>query len=353
MAESVKEGRDKKTEDIRKTGFWFLAFTYAKGKWRLFCAVLVLAFVFWFVFYLGGVPPESYGYAYLLAVFFLLLFLGWDFIRYRKKHMELLDIYDRINVELKGLPKADSLLESDYQAVLGRLYACNKEVISLEDARKKDMTDYYTLWAHQIKTPITALNLLIQAQEGGGKAELSQQLIKIERYVEMVLQYLRMENMSSDLRLREVKVKKLVNAAVKKDRTIFIHRKISLNLQDMENTVLTDEKWLVFVIEQILSNSLKYTDTGGSISVYMLEGEENTLVIEDNGMGIKEEDLPRIFENGFTGYNGRMEKKSTGIGLYLCRQILDKLGHSISVSSVPGRGTKVMIDMSRREYVEI
>lgn len=352
MVNTVKGEKNKKTEEIRKTGFWFLAFTYARGKWRLFCAVLILAFVFWLVFYLGGVPTESYGYAYLLSAFFLFLFLGWDFVRYKKKHMELLDIYNRINVELKGLPKADGLLERDYQAILGRQYACNMEVVSQEDARKKDMIDYYTLWAHQIKTPITALNLLIQAREGEGKAELSQQLIKIERYVEMVLQYLRMENMSSDLRLQEVKVKKLVNAAVKKDRTIFIHRKIRLSLQDMENTVLTDEKWMVFVIEQILSNSLKYTDTGGSISIYMKGGEESTLVIEDDGMGIKEEDLPRIFENGFTGYNGRMEKKSTGIGLYLCRQILDKLGHSVSVSSEPGKGTKVMIDMSRSEYVE-
>lgn len=329
----------------------FLFLDYLRDRLLMFGAIVILAVVFWIIFYLGSVPTALFGYAYILAVFFIVLFILADFYRYRKKHACLTDVYNRICVELKGLPRPENLIEQDYQKILGRMYHELQAHISEEDARSKEMTDYYTLWAHQIKTPITAMNLLLQAGNDPGKAELSQQLLKIERYVEMVLQYLRMENMSSDLKLSEYSIKKMVSEAVKKDRTVFIHRKISLDLEEIENKALTDEKWLEFVIEQILSNALKYTEPGGHISIYMEKGKENTLVIQDDGIGIKEEDLPRVFENGFTGYNGRMEKKSTGIGLYLCRQIMDKLGHSIRIDSVRGKGTKVMLDLSRQKLI--
>ncbi|MFY9356227.1 MAG: ATP-binding protein, partial [Bacillota bacterium] len=225
---------------------------------------------------------------------------------------------------------------------------------AVDDARRKiidekekdfvDMVDYYTTWAHQIKTPIAAMRLLLQSEQSETNSELLEQLFKIEQYVEMALQYLRLENISSDLVLKEHSLDTIVKQAVRKYSNSFIRKKIKLNYAELNHNVLTDEKWLVFVIEQILSNALKYTDSG-EISIYMDDEMPDTLVIEDTGIGIAEEDLPRVFERGFTGYTGRIDKKATGIGLFLCKQILDRLSHTITIESQVGEGTKVKIGL--------
>ena len=210
--------------------------------------------------------------------------------------------------------------------------------------RLEDLTDYYTLWAHQIKTPIAAMGLLLQDDDTDRGRELSAELFKIQQYVEMVLQYLRLGSDSTDYLIREVPLEPIVRQAARKYAQLFIRGKVSLNLRPMELKVLTDEKWLGFVVEQVLSNAVKYAP-GGAVTVFA-EGE--TLVIRDNGMGIAPEDLPRVFENGYTGCNGRTDKRSTGIGLYLCREICRRLGHRISVASRLGEGTEVRIALGRR-----
>ncbi len=200
------------------------------------------------------------------------------------------------------------------------------------------------MWAHQIKTPIAAMRLILQSEEKDCNDELLEQLFRTEQYVEMVLQYLRMTSDSSDLLIRRYSLDSIVKQAVKKYAKSFIRQKIKLNYEDLNVGVITDEKWLCFVIEQLLSNALKYTQSG-SISIYMDDFLPETLVIEDTGIGIQEEDLPRVFEKGFTGYNGRADKKSTGIGLFLCKKILKKLSHTISIESTLGKGTKVKIGL--------
>ncbi|MEG0662810.1 MAG: ATP-binding protein, partial [Anaerovoracaceae bacterium] len=207
----------------------------------------------------------------------------------------------------------------------------------------KEMVEYYTLWAHQIKTPISALYLMIEREGREQDRPLAQQLFFVEQYVEMALHYLRSDSISADLDLAEYSIDKIIREVIKKHSRQFIYKKIQLNFQDSGELVLTDEKWLAFVLEQLISNSLKYTKEG-SISIYMEENK--TLVIEDTGIGIREEDLPRICEKGFTGFNGRMDKKSTGIGLYLCKKILTKLSHTIEFESVSCKGTKVKIGLS-------
>lgn len=192
------------------------------------------------------------------------------------------------------------------------------------------------------KNPLSAISLLLQSEEVEIKEELSNQLFEIEEYVEMALQYLRIDSMSSDLKLDKYSLLDIVKKAVKSHAKIFIYKKIKLNLEEVDTTVITDQKWLLFLLKQIISNSLKYTNKG-EISIFI---EEETLVIKDTGIGISEEDIPMIFERGFTGYNGRMNKKSTGIGLHICKKILDKLSHSISISSEIDRGTTVKIDLS-------
>ena len=210
---------------------------------------------------------------------------------------------------------------------------------------KQELSDYYSMWVHQIKTPIAALGVLIQSgeeleevQESPKAQELTRsmkmEVFRIEQYVDMVLTYLRMGSATSDYAFRQ---------AVRKYSQMFIMTRTRLHLEIQDQKILTDEKWLTFVIEQILSNAVKYA-RGGEISIYT---EDKTLVIADDGIGIAEEDLPRIFEKGFTGYNGRANKKSTGIGLYLCKTIIDRLHHTIWIESKPEKGTKVYLNFDR------
>lgn len=164
----------------------------------------------------------------------------------------------------------------------------------------------------------------------------------------MVLGYLKIEDRSSDLVFQHYLLSDLVKQAIRKYANQFIRKNIKLELAPMEVTVLTDEKWLVFVLEQLLSNALKYTNQG-TISIYLDPHQPKTLIIQDSGIGIASEDLPRIFERGYTGYNGRMDKKATGIGLYLCQKILAKLSHQIKITSQINLGTKVMINLERND----
>ena len=176
------------------------------------------------------------------------------------------------------------------------------------------------------------------------------ELFRIERYVEMVLTYLRVEDMSSDLSFDLCDLDQVLHRSLKKYSQMFILKKIHLEYQLVCQTVLTDEKWLQFVLEQLLSNAVKYCKREGNIKIYREKKDGRTvLVIEDDGIGIQAEDLPRVFEKGFTGFNGRSDKKSTGIGLYLCKTVFDRLRHRIWVESEPGKGTKVFLDFYREE----
>lgn len=211
-----------------------------------------------------------------------------------------------------------------------------------ENLREKQ--DFFALWAHQIKTPIAAMHLLLQSEETD-TADCRQELFKIENYVEMALNYLRFEEMSNDLVLERNSLEALVRQTVKKYAFVFIHNHIAIKLGDLDYRVLTDEKWFCFVLEQILSNALKYTRQG-SVTIFAEKEDEGIrLTIRDTGIGIRSEDLPRIFEKGFTGYNGRMDKKASGLGLYLCKGICEKLGHRIEVFSTEGKGTDMCITM--------
>ena len=210
----------------------------------------------------------------------------------------------------------------------------------------EDMVDYYTTWAHQIKTPIASMRLSLQQEDTPKARQLLQELSRAEQYVGMVMVYLRLTDGGSDFVLRTCDLDAIVRQAVRRFAGEFITRKLKLCYEPLNAACVTDEKWLLFVVEQVLSNALKYTREG-SITITM--EHPKTLVIRDTGIGIAPEDLPRIFEKGYTGYNGRTDKKATGIGLYLCKRILNRLGHEISISAQVGKGTRVSIDLSREE----
>ena len=206
------------------------------------------------------------------------------------------------------------------------------------------MIDYYTVWAHQIKTPIASMRLHLQNEDSVLSRTLSSDLHRIEQYVEMVLTFLRLNSESTDYVIKEYDLDKIVKQAVRKFSSDFIGRKLSLVYEPLNTTVITDEKWLYFVIEQVLSNALKYTPSG---SITITLENEKTLRIHDTGIGIAPEDLPRIFENGYTGYNGRADKKASGIGLYLCKRICSNLGYTITARSIVDVGTIIDIDLSQ------
>ncbi len=247
------------------------------------------------------------------------------------------------------LPAAQSPQEQAYQALLLALHTDRQKLKSDMNARYHDMTEYYTVWAHQIKTPIAAIRLALQNEDTPLSRRLTGEVGRVEQYVQMALTYLRLGSDSSDYVIRSCALDDIVRPAVRRFAGEFIQRKIQLNYQMLNYTVITDEKWLGFVVEQVLSNALKYTPQG-SVSIYM--EPEGVLCIRDTGIGIAPEDLPRVFEKGYTGYNGRSHRKASGLGLYLCREILTRLGHSVSAESQVDHGTTIRIDLRQHKTMQ-
>ena len=316
---------------------------YIKQNIKVIFLFIVFALVFGIVFSLYDLEIEAIYYSVMLCSFIGLIYICINFINYYKKHIQLYKLQNEISISLENLPSPKTLIEEDYTNLILTLNKEYKTYISKSDIAKSDMIDYYTMWVHQIKTPISAMKLLIQTSESEISSDLSSELFKIEQYVEMVLSYIRLGSNKNDFVLKEYDLDNIIRQAVRKYAPLFIRKKISLDFQPTNYKVLTDEKWLVFVIEQLLSNAIKYTNKG-KISIYSLENKK--LVIEDTGIGISKEDIPRIFDKGFTGYNGRTDKKATGLGLYLCKNILDKLSHKISIESEVGVKTKVILDLA-------
>ena len=328
------------------------------------------------IFLLYQLPLEPVLY---IALLWLLTGLGAyavGFHNYRKKIHNLQMITAAPDISLSRLEAPSDEADTLQQEIMHSLNHMRMDAETAKQKTLEEMTDYYTMWAHQIKTPIFALRLLLQENPSENKDALAE-LFKIEQYVEMVLGYLRTEDMSSDLKLSRCNLDTIIRRQIHKYAGIFVSKKLSLTYKGISESVLTDEKWLGFVIGQILSNALKYTRAGG-IHIYLKDvngshqNSDNlsdtvisstststatdtatsiTLIIEDTGIGIREEDLPRIFEKGYTGVNGRENNRATGIGLYLSQKIMNRLGHHIYITSEEGTGTKVFLEFSRKDLM--
>ena len=316
---------------------WLRSRLPAIGLFLLCCAVFAL------VFRLYGLPLGAVGYPALICAVLWLIFALFRFRRALRKHRILSALTAALTEDM--LPEADMPEDGDYRRILALLQEAR--LAREAEARRKtaDMTEYYTLWAHQIKTPLAAMRLTLQNEDSPLSRRLTAELGRVDRYVEMVLAYLRLDASATDYVLREYDLDPILRAAVKKFSGEFIDRRLALDLQPTGLRVLTDEKWLSFVLEQLLSNALKYTPSG-KIRIYA--EEPAALCIADTGIGIAPEDLHRIFEPGFTGLNGRTDKRASGLGLYLCRRVCRNLGHGISAESEPGRGTVLRLDLSRK-----
>ena len=299
------------------------------------------------IYGLYGLPWGPAGYTCLVTAVVTLGFLMAGFFRWERKRRQLLILKRQAeqSLETADLPKAETPLEKIYQEIIqDQEKRCQREQ---KESREKLVRsrEYYTRWSHQIKTPIAAMELLLQEEPADVRA-LKRELLKTSQYVEMALSYQRMEGDGNDLVIQRYELRPVVMQAVKKVSPLLIHKHISFSAGDLSGEVLTDEKWLVFVLEQLLTNASKYTKEGGSVRI----GKENgLLVLRDTGIGIRPEDLPRIFEWGYTGYNGRLDKRSTGVGLALVKQVMEMLGNKMEIRSVLGEGTEVFLDLRRTE----
>ena len=328
-------------------------FSFLKIRKVLIIIFTGIVVIFGILFYLYDIPFDAIIYGCELSFVWCAVCLFIDFYKYYKRHKLLHINREQFFDDAEQLPEHMDIIEYDYQELAKELYQAKQELISKNRIAKKELLDYYGMWVHQIKTPIAALDILLQntermlyqldekemMQKAISVSDMKMELFKIEQYVEMALNYLRVEDISSDLVFKKQELDDMVCQVIRKYAKIFISKKIKMDFKPTKACIVTDEKWFIFVLEQIISNALKYIKKG-QISIYM---KEKSLVIEDTGIGIPAEDLPRIFEKGFTGYNGRENKKSTGIGLYLCKNIMDKLQWNITVDSEVGSGTKIYL----------
>lgn len=319
-------------------------------------------YLWWYLFVVGTFLVVAYLYQLLqgpiyyaigIISFVVAVIVILKYVSFSMKYKQMSIIVSNVSEGDLELPRADSIFEDWYQEIIIILKEREKENISKMENGARARDDYYTMWVHQIKTPISAMDLLIQSAEHkleNGEEEITynflsmmrQELFKTEQYAEMVLQYLRIEQMGEDLSFKELSLKRIVHAVIKKYSLLFIHKKITPELKDLDPVVLTDEKWCTFLVEQIVSNAIKYSKENSTIEIYTTK--QGNLIIEDKGIGIREDDLPRIFDRGFTGYNGRMYNKATGLGLYLCKQVVDKLSMNILIESKVSKGTRVILE---------
>lgn len=328
---------------------------YIISKKKSFLMVLVCCAIFAFTFWMYGITVAAVLYPALVCmVIMAAAFAIMAYSEYGKwKNMqeilqravgddsEFVKILD--TAEIRKQVNTTDEIENELLEIIERLKNGGMRLNDSMNMKYSDMVDYYTMWVHQIKTPIASMHLMLQKEDSEDSRRLRAELFRVEQYVQMVLCFLRLDSDFTDYVIKEYRVDDIIRPAVRRLAPQFIMKKLALEYEHTDEVALTDEKWLGFVVEQVLSNAVKYTSSG-SISI---KCDGDRLVISDTGIGIVAEDLPSIFDKGYTGFNGRADRKASGIGLYLCRRICDNLGHSIKAESAPGHGTTIIIGLER------
>ncbi len=325
-----------------------LFISYLKYHKRLILLYVLFCIIFIAVFALYHLPLNAVIYPFVLCLLITAVIVIYDFIYIRQRYKKLEELKKFTEAMIEDFPQPHSVEEEQYAEIISVLKNEIAELEAVSGKKYNDVIEYYTLWVHQIKTPIASMRLTLQNEDSELSRRISADLFRIEQYVEMVLTYLRLDSDSSDYVFKEYDIDSMLRQCIKKFASEFIARHLSIDFTPTCEMIITDEKWLSFVIEQIISNALKYTRKGG-IRIYMKAPK--LLCIEDSGIGIAQGDLPRIFEKGYTGNIGRIEEHSSGIGLYLCKRICDNLGIKIEVQSEINKGTIVMLDLGRNRNV--
>ena len=318
---------------------------YLRLRWRALAFSVLAIAIFGVTFRLYHLPVAAVIYPAGVCLLLLLLWLIQDFFRTRRRHREIQRLEKLTAEMIDTLPAAESVIEADYQELLRGLCRESARLHGEKDVRYRETLEYYTAWAHQIKTPIAAMKLTLQGEDTPRARQLRANLMRIEQYVEMVMTYLRLDSVSTDYVFRTCRLDDVLRPSLRKFAPEFIDRKLTLTYEPVEAEIVTDEKWLAFVVEQLLSNALKYTRTGG---ITLRWESPRTLCIADTGIGIAAADLPRVFERGYTGLNGRADRSASGIGLYLCRRVCHNLGIEIRIDSTVGEGTEVRLSFAQQ-----
>lgn len=334
-------------------------------EWLILAAVMLCMHVFYL--FLIGRPEGDLIYAGILDLCIIVFSACIAYIRYYRKVRYLKELLQQpFSGEMK-LPETEDVTEE----LLGHL-AENANIerqltLNTTGRQQSEMKDYYAKWVHQIKTPIAGLQLLLQMERSEleeaelkdeiaeelyvkqlqNVTDIEEELFRIEEYVGMALQYQRVNSTENDYILKQISLDTVIREVIHKYAKTMIRRKILMQYEKTEVTVISDEKWLAFVLEQLLSNAVKYMQEGELTIEVREEPQHIWLEIRDTGIGIRSEDIPRVFEKGYTGFNGHEDKRSTGIGLYLCREVLQKLGHTIQIQSELGEGTTVKVGFSK------
>ncbi len=296
------------------------------------CIILLLGF-------LARQETVYVRYACVLISFAFICILLADGARYRRSRRRMAKLAEHIELLPRELPEPIDSLGKDYDDVIRALTRENERLRTESLRQQEEQREYYTLWVHQIKTPISAMRLLLDAANEEQAKLLRQELFKVDQYADLALKFVKLGDIASDLVIERCDLNEIARAAVKKYSLLFVYSKLSVQIEPLAKDIPCDRMWLEFILCQLLSNSVKYTHSGG-VRISM---DRQSLVVEDTGIGIRKEDLPRIFEKGYTGYNGRMDTRASGIGLYLVRRAADALGIRVEVRSELSKGTRVSL----------
>lgn len=299
--------------------------------------LIVVIFCIWFI------PLLSY-----------MLWEGMKYKRYCRNIENLLETLDKKYLIPEVLEDADFIEGRVFNDILKEMGRDMNENVKSYREMQEDYREYIEAWVHEIKTPIASAKLIIENNKSPVTSKIHVQMDRIEGFIEQVLYYSRSNDVSKDYIIRNLDLGVSVRNVIKRNYRDFIVKKIKLNMKDLEKTVYSDSKWLEFILNQIIGNSIKYSRKQEPfISIYTEEYQNSiSLIIEDNGVGISDKDVGRVFEKGFTGENGRLFGKSTGMGLYLCQNLCKKLAIGIYMESEQQKGTKVKLNfpMSNMMY---
>lgn len=313
----------------------YLRYRYPALACYALCVLCVFA-----VTSLGGQALSLPLYGLFVAGFLMLIVAIVDFIRFYRRVRALRQIAAQAAQNPQELPPPENAAERAYQQMIESLYAGWADSRNALEKLRAGQLTYFTLWVHQIKTPLSAMRLALEeADREDARAVLKRELFKVEQYADMALQYARMERFSGDLQAERVDLQALCRACVRKYATLFVYQGLSVTVEDFTAHAHTDAKWLGFVVEQLLSNAVKYTKQGGVRISY----QNRVLEIADTGIGIRAQDIARVFDKGFTGYNGRLDTRASGLGLFMCKQVCAQLGITLALQSAPGRGTTALL----------
>ena len=332
---------------------------YLKDK--LYFIILFLTFLSLIILLLVGfkVPLELIIVIISLLVIFAILVLIIEYLKKRIFYNEFINIVDKLDKKYLVIEMLNPPNFQEGEILYNKLYEINKsmlENIKNYEISMNDFKDYIEMWIHEVKIPLSSLVLMIHNNKNNISSKMVDQVNRLDNYVDQVLFYVRAENAEKDYLIKKTYLNKVINKIALKNKDYILENNIDFNVLNCEKKVLTDSKWLEFIIDQIINNSIKYKREIASsfIKIYTEENnEELRLIIYDNGIGIDAKDLPRVFDKTYTGTNGRLKSKSTGMGLYIAKNLCEKLGHKIAIESKVNEYTKVIITFNKESIYDV